>query len=346
MAPTPERPTPDPWLRAAPPALLEEVTRPWAPPRGARILVAVSGGADSLALLHLLAALAPGRGWTLAAATLDHGLRGEASAADRCFVEEVCRRLDVPCRGRRLQTRPRRGESLELCARRVRHDFLRRTAATEKAEVIALGHQLEDQVETVLYRLARGTSLAGAGAMTRWAPPLWRPLLRVSRNTLREWLREQGAGWREDASNAELDAARNRIRHLVLPALTRALGGQALAGIARSASLAREEGEALHALAARLAPSPLPAPPGCLALDRRRLADLPPALRRLVLRDHLQRLGGSDLRLSRAHLEAVDALVEARGRGRRVDLPRGLVARREKGVIMLASSIEEKGIDG
>ena len=342
----PDRPSPETWLRTTPPTLLEELTRPWAPPRGARILVAVSGGADSLALLFLLAALAPGRGWTLAAATLDHGLRGEASAEDRRFVEQVCRRLGLDCHSAQRSATREPGVSPEDAARRLRHEFLRQAAAAEGAAAIALGHQLEDQVETVLYRLARGTSLTGAGAMTRWTPPLWRPLLGVSRRTLRELLQRQGEGWREDASNAGLDAARNRIRHIVLPALTRALGEAALAGIARSASLAREEGEALAALAERLAPEPLPAPAGSRAFDRRRLADLPSALRRLLLRDQLQALAGPELRLTRAHLEGIDALIEARGPGRRVDLPMGWVARREKGVIMLASSAEEEGFDG
>ncbi len=347
-------------LLFAPPSLLHELTRPWAPEPGARVLVAVSGGGDSVALLHLLAALAPGRGWTLAVATLDHGLRGEESAADRRFVEELAASLSVPCRAGEAgppdgngppgptghsgppppvpapRTAPPPTPPSEAALRSLRRSFLAAAADADGAACIALGHTLDDQAETVLQRLARGAGLAGARAMARWAPPFWRPLLGVRRAELRRLLEAAGHAWREDASNREPHAARNRLRLGTLPALEQALGPAAIENLARAAELARDDEELLDALAAAEEARVVTAcRPDAATLDRRALAALAPALARRVVRRALTALDPEQPGEA-AHVRAVLALARADGPGTEAHLPRGLVARREGGRVILS----------
>ncbi|MBP1612296.1 MAG: tRNA(Ile)-lysidine synthetase [Acidobacteria bacterium] len=338
-------------LSFAPPSLLHELTRPWAPEPGARVLVAVSGGGDSVALLHLLAALAPGRGWTLAVATLDHGLRGEESAADRRFVEELAASLGLPCRAGEaglpvgsdlsgtaghavppaLLTLPS-----EAALRTLRRSFLAAAADVDAAACIALGHTLDDQAETVLHRLARGAGLAGTRAMARWAPPFWRPLLGVRRAELRRLLGAVGLPWREDASNREPRAARNRLRLGALPALEEALGPSAIENLARAAELARDDEELLDALAAEAEARVVTGrQPDAIALDRHALTGLPAALARRVVRRALAALDPEQPGEA-AHVRAVLALARADGPGTEAHLPRGVLARREGGGVILS----------
>jgi tRNA(Ile)-lysidine synthase TilS/MesJ len=349
-------------LALAPPPLLHELTRPWAPARGARVLVAVSGGGDSVALLHLLSALAPGRGWRLTVATLDHGLRGAESAADRRFVEELAASLGWPCRAgsaARDDQDPRTLPSAaaaapdaagsgtaahpaprsETALRAQRRAFLASAATVEEADCIALGHTLDDQAETVLYRLARGAGLAGSRAMARWTPPFWRPLLGLRRAELRRLLQAAGYAWREDASNREPHAARNRLRWGVLPALAQALGPAAIENLARAAELARDDEALLDALAAQEEARLVSARrAGAAELDRRALAALPPALARRVVRRALAALDPEQPGEA-AHVRAILALARAEGPGLEAHLPRGLVARREAGRVILSRSL-------
>ena len=325
----------DSWLREAGPRLLRRLTRPYAPPPGARIIAAVSGGADSVAFLHLLAALAPGRGWEIEVASLDHGLRGEESAADRRFVEELAGSLGLACHGALRPVRRESGQSREAAARQVRHEFLEQVLARREGAAIALGHTLDDQAETVLQRLGRGAGLTGVSAMARWSPPRWRPLLEVRRAPLRDLLDRAGASWREDPTNSDLDAERSRVRKILLPALEKALGERAIVALARAADLAREDDEALETMARRLAPEPLSVETGKVVFSRKEIADLPGALIRRIVRQYLLRLAGDPPRLSASHLRALEALVRAEGQGSRLDLAEGLSARREGQRIIL-----------
>ncbi|MBP7146698.1 MAG: tRNA lysidine(34) synthetase TilS [Acidobacteria bacterium] len=319
-------------LSQVPPPVLRELTRPWAPARGSLVVVAVSGGADSVALLLVLAGLAPGRGWDLAVATLDHGLRGEAGAADRRFVEDLAAELSLPVDAGRHPVDPTAGASPESAARDVRRAFLEEVATRRGAAAIALGHTLDDQAETVLFRLARGAGARGLSAMARWSPPYWRPLLGVRRPLLRRLLVRAGQAWREDATNAGPAAARNRVRRL-LPALEAALGPGALAGVARAADLLRDDESLLEQLAGeRGAGAILDRSPDRVVLARRALADLPPALSRRILRASLEALAGPGF--GAVHLVALQRLATG-GHGRFADLPAGLVARREPGRLVL-----------
>lgn len=198
--------------------------RLWNP--GARLLVSVSGGTDSVALLHLLHRLGGVAGLHLTVVHLDHCLRGEASRADRRWVQKLAGRLQLPFISGCREVEPvvkAGGYSLEEAARMVRYDFFREVSRETGIGILALGHQADDQAETVLLRLLRGgrpAALAGmrpsrqAGELT-----LIRPLLSFWRDELVGFLHEIGEGCREDLTNRDSRFLRNRVRHQLLPLL-------------------------------------------------------------------------------------------------------------------------------
>ncbi|HKK00663.1 MAG TPA: tRNA lysidine(34) synthetase TilS, partial [Desulfuromonadales bacterium] len=185
-----------------------------------RVLVAVSGGVDSVVLLHLFASCAARFPLTVFAAHLDHGLRPE-SGTDADFVRALCERLEIPLVIERVEAAEtlRAGDGLEAVARDLRRDFLRRTAARLGCGAIALGHHRDDQAETVLMRLLRGSGPTGLAAMRPRRDLFVRPLLAWPRSRLRSYLEEHDLPHVEDSSNADPLYTRNRLRHEVLPLL-------------------------------------------------------------------------------------------------------------------------------
>jgi tRNA(Ile)-lysidine synthase len=199
------------------------------------VVVAVSGGVDSLALLHILHRLAPRLGCTLHVATLDHGLRGQAGADDAAFVAAEAERLGLPCSVGRddvpaLMQTDRLG--VETAARRARYTFLAQTAQTVGARLVATAHHADDQAETILMRLIRGTALRGLAGMRVSAPlpevdapalRLIRPLLDVRRRQIEAYAAQRGLAARDDATNRQPTTLRNAIRRTILrrfPTLT------------------------------------------------------------------------------------------------------------------------------
>jgi len=188
---------------------------------GDKVLAAVSGGADSVALLCLLHALAPTFPLTVIAAHLDHGMRPE-SPQDAEFVRRLCARLGVPMSERRVDVPLLAGErrrGLEETARDVRREFLLEIACREGCAAVALGHHRDDQAETVIFRLLRGSALPGLAAMRPRSSIFIRPLLSFSKNQILEYLAVREHSFIEDASNRDPAFARNRIRHQVMPLL-------------------------------------------------------------------------------------------------------------------------------
>ena len=230
----------DDWL-----FLLETVRRSWTDAgKPSRVTCAVSGGADSVALLQALHALAETEGVYLAAAHVDHGLR-EASGQDAEFVREMCRTLGVACQVFRVQVN---GKS-EDAARTARYEALKDACRKNETPVLALAHHQRDQAETMLLHLFRGSGSGGLSAMAEMAwrawPEtggilLWRPFLRVPPEALRRALLEKGIPWREDETNAGDDYLRNYIRHRVLPVIEERMP-KAEAAISRAAGILSEE---------------------------------------------------------------------------------------------------------
>lgn len=218
--------------------------------RGARILCAVSGGADSVALLRLLCDVRDRGECELYAAHFEHGIRGEASLEDMRFVVSLCGELNVPLRVGRADVPAeavRAGEGLETCARRLRHEFLEKTRRELGADVIALAHHRRDRAETVLMHLLRGAGRKGAAALPARDGVLARPLIDLDPEELRAFLTGIGQPWREDESNFTADNPRNALRLNVFPELRKIYPGFETA-LCRFADITGEEDRLLDRL--------------------------------------------------------------------------------------------------
>ena len=262
---------------------------------GEAVLAAVSGGADSVALLDALRVLAPSLGLRLHAVHVDHGLRPE-SAADAAFVTDLCRAWSIPLRVERVEiARPGRGgdwDGPEAAARRVRYAAFRRAAAASGAVCVATAHTADDQAETVVMRLLDGAGPRGLGGIAPVRSPYIRPLLETRRHQVEAHLIARGQPWREDASNANPRFVRNRIRHDVLPFLVAHWDPDAVERLGRGAALARALEAALEADARAIVTALGRPVSGAMVLSARELERLPGELAAEVLRAAAAGLGG------------------------------------------------------
>ena len=311
----------------------------------ARLLVAVSGGADSTALLDALARRREPRG-ALAVAHLNHLLRGDESEADEQFVRELAARLGLGLAVARAPVADRaRAEraNLEATARRLRYDFLRREAAAlGTGAVVLTAHTRDDQAETLLMRLLRGSGAPGLRGIHETADlgggvRLARPLLAVSRAEVLAHCGNYGLAFRTDATNFSPDLTRSRVRHELLP-LLRTFNPRCDEALARAAVLLSEDEACLRDAAAAL----LAGADQGGALDLGALGGRPAALRRRALRLWLLAARGDLRRVGRAHLAALDALATSGQSGRAVELPGGWRAAREFGLLRLVPPRETR----
>jgi tRNA(Ile)-lysidine synthase len=241
------------------------------------ILVALSGGGDSMALLSLLGRNYGGR---LCAAHLEHGLRGEASREDAEFVENFCRVSGIPCFMRHTDVANNRekGESIETAGRRIRYEFFSEICGRENIPFVATGHNAEDAAETVVHRAFRGSGIAGLAGISGRRSNIVRPLINCFREDLRRFLRENDIPWREDETNRENHYVRNKIRNGLLPwvrANINESADRALLGLAdecsRVSSLLSSEADILLRLVERRHPF---APAAWDSRSVRRLSDI------------------------------------------------------------------------
>jgi tRNA(Ile)-lysidine synthase len=292
-----------------------------------RVVVAVSGGADSTALAHVLARLAPGMGARVVGlAHLNHQLRPSADE-DQAFCRGLAEtlgvpfeagRADIPGEAQRLRT------SIEDAARQVRYAFLTEAVGRLGGTRIGVGHTRNDQAETLILRLLRGAGPAGLAGIHPVAGAVVRPFLDVTRTEVERFLTDEGIVWREDPTNRDVTIPRNWIRHELLPRLSEQTGAGVVDVLARQAALFRDDAACLEAQATEIAHRLVLSVDGQRAVDARALAEVPPALRgRLVLGVLREQSGGRYIGF--AHVEAVLGLLDpsSGGIGSRpaVDLP-------------------------
>lgn len=305
---------------------VEEALRAGRRPRpGETVVVGLSGGADSVALLDVTATLGARDGFGVVAGHLDHGLR-PASAEDAAFCARLCRCLGVPLETARADVRGRsRREKggIEEAARRERYAFLRAVKGRHGAVAIAVAHTRDDQAETFLLHLLRGAGSAGLGAMRPVSGDVVRPMLEASRRDVSAHLQARGLDWREDETNADRSLLRNRARHELLPYLERRFNPKVREALARAAAVLADEAAVLAEEGDSLVAGAGERDGDAVLLDRAALASVSRAVARAAVRSALQQTGG--LRgVGLAHVDRALALAAAKAAsGKRLPLPGG-----------------------
>ena len=302
---------------------------------GARLLIGLSGGSDSVALVLLLQELAVHDGFTIVSlAHLNHRLRCTA-ARDEQFCRELAGRVRLPLAVESIDVRSYAATqrlSVEDAARRLRYDFLHRVAGSITADRIAVGHTRDDQAETFLLKLIRGAGLTGLGGIHPRRGKVVRPLLDVGRGDLRSYLESRGQSWMDDETNDDLGNPRNRIRHKALPELNLAGGAPSAPAIARAAALVREDGQWLDELSGRRFELLVVRRDFGLEIEvSSLLAEAGPIRRRIVLA--ALRLAAPNHEIGSDHVEA--ALEVAAGESAGADVPGARVELRRGKMVLL-----------
>jgi tRNA(Ile)-lysidine synthase len=273
---------------------------------GMPVGVAVSGGADSVCLLHALLEVGPRWDLRLTVLHLNHGLRGEESDRDEAFVREMAARAGLPVLVESWNRRGAGSRNLEEAARDARLAFFARAMASGAVERVAVGHTRSDQAETVLFRFLRGAGTAGlAGIRPATSTGIVRPLIGIDRDEIERFLRERGVAWREDASNLSPEFARNRIRHDLLPQLAREWNLAIRQTLAHTADWALAEEAYWETEIDRLAAGVLRPGGGAVVLRADALAALPLAVARRLARRAIELVKGDLRGIGFDHIEAL-----------------------------------------
>ena len=296
---------------------------------GDRALVAVSGGADSVAMLHALHTRADELGITLHVAHLNHGIRGEESDADEEFVRRFAgglalpngqalpitvERVSVP----QLRREMRAGE--EEAARAVRYRFLRKTATELDCDKIAVGHTADDRAETVLLNILRGTGIEGLGSIRPVSGNIIRPLIDTWRTEIEDYIAQHGLEYRIDSTNLDTTYARNRVRHELIPLLERGYNPQVKLALVRLTEIASAQADLIERLGAQAALAA-----ECRSsFDARLISELPQAIQSQIVRAEIERAKGD---LADVAFEQIERVVEALRTGENfvIALPTGEV---------------------
>ncbi|AEG13854.1 tRNA(Ile)-lysidine synthase [Desulfofundulus kuznetsovii DSM 6115] len=305
---------------------------------GDKVLVGVSGGPDSVALLHLLWRMKEELQISLAVAHLNHMFRGEEARADARLVEGLAKSLGLPVHVEEFDVpayRERTGLSAQDAARRVRYRFFEEVARRTGASRVALGHHADDQAETILFNFLRGTGLAGLKGIPPVRGKYIRPLLDIRRREIEDYCREHSLPVREDASNKKTIYTRNRIRLELIPRLEADYNPRLVDALVHLGHICREENDYLEEQAALLYGRALKTQKEhYLLFAVTELLSSPPALVRRVLRRAWRHLTG-EVDLSYLQVESLLALLHNPAGGKVVELPRGVRASRQGQVLRL-----------
>jgi tRNA(Ile)-lysidine synthase len=295
--------------------------------RGEKVLVAVSGGPDSVALLEVLHSFSEERGWKLAVAHLHHAIRGEEADEDLRFVEARARHLGLPFFWKRLHEGWQRGKggSLEQKARQLRYAFLEECLTSWGGHKVALGHQADDQAETVLTALLRGSGTRGLRGMPYQRGPFVRPLLDVSREEILGFLEQRSIDFRQDSSNLDTTFLRNRIRHVLIPLIRDRFTASPQRPLLRVARLCALDEEFFEEMLEEIKGRVLEIGQGEVEVDLEEVRRLHPALRWRLLRELYREVREDSSSLSMIHVESMDRLCMDRATEERwISLPGGV----------------------
>jgi tRNA(Ile)-lysidine synthase len=301
---------------------------------GEKLLVAVSGGPDSVCLLHILVGLQEELKVRLHVAHLNHQLRGTESEADADYVSDLGRQWGIPVTTERRDVKGYQKQqrlSLEEAAREVRYNFLTEVAGTIGAKRVAVGHTRDDHIETILLHLIRGAGtrgLRGLQPYTKWKSKtgsliVIRPLLEISHQETEDYCHYHQLVPRLDASNLSLSPLRNRVRHQLLP-LLQSYNPRIAEALLRTASIASDDIDFVDRETSRLEDRIAQQEGKTVILDRKRFDRLPSTLKRYLLRAAVEKLLGSAKDIEMRHIEEMIAAL-TKPAGKRLSLPGGLI---------------------
>jgi tRNA(Ile)-lysidine synthase len=280
-----------------------------------RIGVAVSGGADSVFLLHAMQEL----GLAVTVLHVNHGLRGPESDRDEEFVRALALQCGLPVH---VLTAAVLTGNIEQEARRARYDFFAHHITAGICDAVATGHTLDDQAETVLYRFLRGAGTAGLSAIRpATASGIIRPLIELRRDGIRSWLKERNIQWQEDCSNSNQQFQRNRIRLQHMPELSASMNPSLPEVLASTANWARAEEDYWASELGRLESLYFIEKPETILISTKPFLELPVAVQRRLLRRAIERVRGSLLAIDFRHVEAIRAMMATRDGSGRIQLP-------------------------
>ncbi len=292
-----------------------------------KLLVGFSGGADSLCLMEVLRELAPKYGLTLYAVHVHHGIRGLSADQDAAFVKAYCEKYAIPCEICYVSAKETAREQkigLEEAGRQLRYSLFAEMGRKWGTDAIAVAHHQNDQAETMLFQMARGSSLTGAGGIRPVNDGIIRPLLCVDKKEILAFLQERGLTWREDESNQDREYTRNSIRQDILPLLESRVNENSVAHMATLALELQETENYLRTVEDELWQRLVKENEEILEVSRELLRE-PPLFWRRLLHRALKKQAGGGKDLTREHVYSILRLFEAPC-GKSVSLPRGLTA--------------------
>ena len=280
------------------------------------VLAGVSGGADSMCLLLELLEFQKTCPFTLKVIHIEHGIRGEASLADARFVQNFCKKYQVPFQLYCFDVKKiavERKQTVEEAGRRIRYETFESAAQKEANGKIAVAHNLDDQAETILMNLARGSGLRGLGGIRPVRGRVIRPLLNTTRKQIEAFLNSRGIGWRTDATNLEMEYTRNRIRLEILPLLTRYVNEQTVNHIAEAGIRLQRAEDYLQKQTEKLSETCVKAAEGKIYLRRDDLKDQERLMQEYLIRSCLGKLVAGQKDIGGVHMEALLKLVDSSG---------------------------------
>ena len=310
---------------------------------GDNVLVACSGGPDSLALVDILRKIYPQFGFQLAVAHVDHMFRGEESAAEAQFVKEYCQRHGLTCYAKAVnvpQSLAQEGGSAQDVARRLRYQYLREVAATWGGAKIATGHHNDDQVETILIHLFRGSGGVGLGGMQACSDGVIRPLLGVTRCEIELYCQQEQLVPRRDPSNLKPNYLRNWIRLRLLPQLEAELGNSLREPLCRMANILSDEQDYFKIMVKELWPQLTRESDDSVFVDTELLSKQHIALKRHIFRTLIEKKQGNLTGITFHHVEKLIEMADFMPVGSKLDLPGGLRAEREYDSVQIQQRVK------